>query len=214
MGARSSHNSPKLWGSRGATMVEYALLITLCAGLTIGAVTSVGSQSSAAFSTMSSRVNEWGPKAGPSTSAPSGGGGGAGMTTSSTDVSTPTSSDPVATMSSATWSSSNAVRSGTKWTANATLLVVDDLGQPISAGAVTVVVRFYQQGSGGVWSWQQATQVVTTGADGSALITAGPYKWSTGRNQVTQVELSVQDVTTPDGLPSDGTVSLATLSKP
>ncbi len=205
---------------RGVTSVEYALVIGLCSAVTIAAISSLGGHSADALSTAAAPApvaTTQGSSGGPGTTA-------AQITPPPPSTTTPpsstTTSPPVATsapsptVASASLDFPTGLRSGNKWTAGATLTIVDDLGQAVQAAVVTVRVRYYQRGNGNTWRWQEQTQDLTTGPDGITQLSAGPYKWNTGKNQVTQVEFSAQAVSTPDGLPWDQTAPSLTIDQP
>jgi Flp pilus assembly pilin Flp len=207
-------------GERGASLIEYALLVGAITVVLIGAVKVVGnhsSESTAAAATAMSTPSGAGnpaPEGGGDGDGGggSGGGGGAATTTTTSTAPTPTTSPPTPTTAPEPEPTSGSVgledvtvaRSGSNWTAETTVSIVDDTGQPVAGATVEVTVRYRERQWYG-YEWQEESVQVETGADGTADLGAGPYKRS-GSGSVDEIEFVVESAQLPDDLEWDQAV--------
>ena len=210
---------------RGATLVEYALMLCLVAVICTTAVRGLGNKSSSTLDAAHAGISG----AAASTTTGSGGpgddgGGGGGATTTAAPTSTvaPTSAAtapaaPATTvpptpdllsigasftgMSTSTSSSSN-------WTASTTVIVKTTGGIGVPGATVTLKVRTLV---GSTWSEQTAS--VTTAANGKVTYTT-PDLERNNPNPVTKVEIVVTDVSVPTGFTFDGIKPSTSADKP
>ena len=215
---------------RGVTVVEYALVIALCSGAAIGALSALGGHSADALSSAAAAAPV------PTTQG-SGGGGGPGTTL--TQV-TSRRRDPYTSrlrrrhrrrVRPLHRRQSPLRRPARRWPPRR-------WAPPPGCVAATSGPPARQSRSWTIWAnpskarWSPCLSVsisMATGPRGLATAepepdhgprwcrsgtTAGPYKWNTGKSQVTQVEFTAQAVTTSDGLPWDQSAPSVTIDKP
>lgn len=190
---------------RGATIVEYSLLVAILAVGTLGAISFV--QDSAKAKTehsaehISTRTIPTPTTADDEGHLP---------TTTSTPPTTTTEPPPppppssttteppppTPTSATANWtgtSKDTRRRNGNdEWRANATIQVTDDLGNPVSGATVSVRISF-RRGT----SWQNvSTLSETTGSAGSLTVQSGYYRTS-GTSRADEIRFSITSVSTP-----------------
>jgi Flp pilus assembly pilin Flp len=201
---------------RGASLPEYALLVAVFALATLAGIDALQSSASAAFRAQADELSDGPTTSAPATTAPPSTAPPttARPTTTTTSTTTTTTSTTTTTIAaartaSATWGATSSTRSGSTWTAAATLSVTDDRGQPVRGAAVVVLVE-YRIGSG---SWQQADEIdaSTTSSGTVALSTDGLAR--TGRNAVSSVRYTLVDLE-PGSLRWSGASSSVTLAAP
>jgi Flp pilus assembly pilin Flp len=120
---------------------------------------------------------------------------GAGGSTTTTTGTTSTTTEPVSrttvpAVAAAQFSQANASRSGTHWSASAQLLLHDQTGAPLAGATVTIAVEVYTENSRGIGTWSTTTVTLVTAADGTALLSSGPYSAS----KVSTIEYAVTTV--------------------
>lgn len=194
---------------RGATLVEYVLLVALIAGVSIGVVDVLQRAIDDRYAGVGTAVGTG--EVPPGDESPGGGGGGGGpepepprSTTTAPPVTTtrPVTTTTAPTTASASFGDVESTASWFRWEGSADVRVLDAAGQPVQGARVEVRVSV----PGG------SDQVVTrtTGADGSARIGVGPYDWWSGVSRVDVAVVSVE----AEGLRWDGDGRTATIARP
>jgi Flp pilus assembly pilin Flp len=219
-------------GERGASLVEYALLVGVISVVLIAGVKLVGNNSSDSMEGAATAIAAPSGAGGPAPGGDGGGGGGgggAGTTTPTSAAPTPTTSAaptpttappapttapaPTATSGSVGIGDVEVVKSGSNWTAETTVSIVDDTGQPVVGATVDLTVRYRERGWLG-YTWHEESVQVETGPDGTADIGAGPYKRGSGIGSVGQIEFVVKSAALPDDLAWDQNVQTAGATAP
>lgn len=227
------HRHPRR-SERGATLVEYALLVAVLALGSLAGLDALQTSAEAAFREQASEMSD--PPAGgtsgtPTTAAPTT----APPTTAPPTTAPPTTAAPVttttvrpttttsttttsttstttvprATTATGTWGATGATRDGSRWTATATLTVTDDRGQAVHGAAVTVRVEY--RVDGGSWQTGQPVSGATTSSGTLRVSTADLAR--SGRSAVTSIRYTVLTVDAA-GLPWVGGSPSTTLSAP
>ena len=129
-------------------------------------------------------------------------------TTTVKPTTTTTTTTPKATKSSSTMAQATATASSkSKWQADTTVTIKDNLGVPVVGATVTVSVRTLVNGA-----WITTSTQAVTGPGGAVSVTASNLN-RTGKDTVDQVQFVVTGVSAA-GLTWDGTGSNSTVSKP
>lgn len=204
-------------GERGATLVEYALIVAIVAVGLIGATDLLGAAAEAKFESAGEGISVSDgstPTTAPTptttptpttapTTVPGGGGGGTTTTTS-----TVPEADPVPTRSYSTWGPGSTQQKGNTWSAQVPIVITDDLGQRVEGATVTVRVE-YRDSTG----WHTSTtQVKTTGANGALTFSSDDLA-RTGKDPVTEIRFTVTSVES-EGLQHRPTTPSTTVKKP
>lgn len=203
---------------RGATLVEYSMLVAFVAVACMSALDFLGVGAETKFIRVneSVRTGEYdetaAPPAGggstPTTSAPTTTTAPAPTTTTSTTApSGPTTTTAPARTASATLGSTDSWTTywGYAWTGSAVLTLRDAGGAPLAGATVTIRL----QPDGGAAS----TVTVTTSANGTATIDVGLYSRYTS-DPVRKVDVIVVDVDAGSGTTWDGAASQVTVTAP
>jgi Flp pilus assembly pilin Flp len=205
------HRHPRR-SERGATLVEYTLLVAVLALGSLAGLDALQSSAAAAFREQASEMSD--PPAGgasgtPTTAAPTTAAPTTAppttaapvttttvrpttttSTTTTSTTSTTTTTVPRATTATGSWGATSATRDGSRWTASATLTVTDDLRQSVRGAAVTVRVEYRVDGG----SWQTGQPVSgSTGSSGTLQITTADLARS-GRSPITSIRYTVLTV--------------------
>ncbi len=217
---------------RGATLVEYALIVAVLVLPVAGGVQALQDSAKGHFQEQangmkrpySSRVEVAAATTlpGPSTTttvAPS-------TTTTTTTVptttvpTTTTTAAPVttttttvqATTASATLSAPRTTSGGSTWSIATDLTVRNNLGTAVGGASVSVTVRLLAVDNRGVGTWSESVASGTTGADGVAVIDSGTVR-RTGNPYVGRIEIVVRSVTAT-GLVWNGAASTISATAP
>jgi Flp pilus assembly pilin Flp len=162
-----------LRGDRGATLVEYALILGLVAVVCIGVISWLGDASEEKVDTRSDSIGK--PVESNALTGPGGGGGGGSSGT--TDGGTVSSTGHIGTITGT--KSSNPP----DWSATVTVTVVDNFGAPIPGLTIT-----------GSWSTAGGgTTCSPTSTAGSCPITSGSFKKS-GNGSVAELTFTVTGI--------------------
>lgn len=193
---------------RGATLVEYALLVALVAAVGLPAFSHLRDASLDRFE--QGIVPGGSPSDGPDpsepepTSPPSTAPPPPPPTTVPPTTAPPTTAPPVA--ASVQFDDVRSWSAGWfRWSGSAELIVTDAQGRPQPSAVVDVRVTT----SGGT----ERTVTVTTDATGRATIEVGPYDWYGGWGGTSRVDLQVSGVEV-DGGTWDGAATATTLRPP
>lgn len=124
----------------------------------------------------------------------------------------PTTTTVKATKSGGTMAQATATKSGNSWSATTTVTVTDDKGAPIVGAKVTVLVRTLQIDNKGKQTWVETTTTATSGAGGSIAVNAANLA-RTGNPFVDKVEFVLTDVQAT-GLTWDGNQATSSVSVP
>jgi Flp pilus assembly pilin Flp len=133
-------------------------------------------------------------------------------TTTTTVKPTTTTTTVKATNSAGTMAQATATRSGNSWSATTTVTVKDDKGAAIVGAKVTVLVRTLQIDSKGKQTWVETTTTATSGAGGSIAVNATNLA-RTGNPYIDKVEFVLTDVQAT-GLTWDGNQAKTSVSVP
>jgi Flp pilus assembly pilin Flp len=193
---------------RGATLVEYALLVGLIAIVAIGALTVLGRNSSDQVDEVAAKIDtEPGDDGGDGGGDGGGGGGGATTTTgvgptttvaplpttTTTPPTTATTAPPVGPEFPETsgFAPAQVDPAASEWAATADLVVRDESGIPLPATVATVDIWRYELTWDG-WRWRRRTVTVTTGPDGVAEVRTLDFPDS-GRGEVDRLIFVLTD---------------------
>jgi Flp pilus assembly pilin Flp len=202
------HRHPRR-SERGATLVEYTLLVAVLALGSLAGLDALQSSAAAAFREQASEMSDppasgtsgtpttappttappttAPPTTAPPTTAPP---TTAAPVTTTTTTSTTTTTVPRATTATGAWGATSATRDGSRWTAAATLTVTDDRGQAARGAAVAVRVEY--RVDGGSWQTGQPVSGATT-SSGTLRVTTADLARS-GRSAVTSIRYTVLTV--------------------
>jgi Flp pilus assembly pilin Flp len=189
---------------RGASLVEYALLIALIAVGATAAVTHLGRSSSSKVDEVARRVNDDTPddEAAPDpTTAPGDGSTPASTSTpSATSTSTTTTTTTTTTIpapdealpSSSGFTEAVVERDGYTWSVRTRLVLRDSDGDPLPGVDATVVIKRRQYYGSYAYDLTQ-TVTVTTGPDGTVEVVTPEYPVS-GSYRVSRIDLTLDEV--------------------
>jgi Flp pilus assembly pilin Flp len=218
------HRHPRR-SERGASLVEYALLVAVLALGSLAGLDALQSSAAAAFREQASEMSD--PPAGGSSGTPTTAPTTAApttaapvttttvrpttttSTTTTSTTSTTTTTVPRATTATGAWGATSATRDGSRWTASATLTVTDDRGQTVRGAAVTVRVEY--RIDGGSWQTGQPASGATSSSGTLRVSTADLAR--SGRSAVTSIRYTVLTVDAA-GLRWAGGSPSTTLSAP
>ena len=207
---------------RGATLVEYALIVALVAVGTLGGIDAMQSGAQRATEQTASEIST---RSVPSVPEPDGDGGGDATTTTTTQpptttttttpttttTTTTTTTIPPASTMSASWGNATTQTNGwSNWKALATLTVRDNRSQAVSGATVRIGVQYYRDGR-----WRDASDIPgSTNSNGQVTIDSGWYARNGGSsNRVDQIRFVVESVSKSGLTYTSGGVT-TTLSRP
>jgi Flp pilus assembly pilin Flp len=196
---------------RGATLVEYALIVAVVAMVTMTSIEAMRGHVGAILGALTRDIETSSYRRTPAgtTSVPPVATTAPPSTAAPTTIAPTTTTTTPATSGSADLANPTATSNGYTWTATSSVSLRDENGRPIADAVVTVTIRHQVRSWFGT-SWQETQVEVTTGGDGTAAIQAGPY-W---RLTTAEVEIQVTGATLPGGLTWDGQASSATAHAP
>jgi Flp pilus assembly pilin Flp len=210
--------------SRGATLVEYALIVGLVASVAMGAVEVVKSSADSKFNEVKHDIEGGEAVAGPQTSTPPTTAppttsppttAATTTTTTTTKPTTTTTTAPKVTKGGGTFGPVDATKSGKKyWMAETVLTVQGSDGKPIAGAVMTVTIRLLVTDRWGDQNWEESEVEVTTGADGTVSVATDSLKSGSGKNSVDKVEFRLTGGELPGGVNWDGTETSASASQP
>ncbi len=164
-------------GDRGATLVEYALMLCLVAVLCTTAIRGLGNKSSDSFADAHAGISAAATTAGGSGDGGDGAGGGDGgdggattaLAPSTTLAATATTVPATTTTLTQTWielsNPTTAQPTSSAWTATSRLSVLSTSAVGVPGAVVTMKVRSLKNGV-----WSEATVNVTTAANGTVTL--------------------------------------------
>jgi Flp pilus assembly pilin Flp len=202
------HRHPR-HAERGASLVEYALLVAVLALGTLAGLDALQSSASAAFREQAAEMSDppaadvasntpttaapttAPPTTTPPTTAPPTTTRPTTTTTSTTTTTTTTTTTvPKATTATGTWGATSATRDGNRWNASATLTVTDDRGQAVRGATASVKVEYRIDGGG----WQTGQPVSgATSSSGTLQVSTADLARS-GKSPVTSIRYTVTTV--------------------
>lgn len=204
---------------RGASLVEYALLVALIATASIGAISAIGDESRQKLEGVGEEIatddpsgEPAGPTGGSGGSGSGGGGSSSGATTTTSSTSAPTSttehpvtSPPAPVAVTGQFSDVESWRSGWSWRGSTKLRIRDQHGDAVPDATVRIRI------SGRDIDAQTVT--VTTGSHGTTTLEVGPYAlyW---QDAVDEVEVTIVGIDAGDELLWDGEGGTVTLHAP
>ncbi len=239
----TSNRKNRHHGERGASVVEYALLIATIALIAAFAVNNLAKNASNSLDTASTGISSTvvpvtgGAGSGGGDGGAGGGGfdggssGGAGggssatttapaVTTTAAPAATTTAAAPVVTTTTAApasgdggWNATSATRSGGTWTTQATLTVRDNNGKPVANASVSLKIRFYERDQNNQAQWKEEVVQTRTGADGTIAISR-EYKAANGKGSVSKVEYNLEGAQLPNNLAWDQQRSSVAFTQP
>ncbi|MHB1138980.1 MAG: Flp family type IVb pilin [Microthrixaceae bacterium] len=227
---RAARRGPMGRRERGATLVEYALLVAVLAVPTVGGIEYIRSGAERKVDSTAEGISTHTlPTV---TTAPDGGGGGGATTSSSTPASTapttaapttaaPTTAAPTTTAPpvsvTSSWSTPTTSRtnSNTRWTASTRVTIKN--AQNASVANATVVIKVeYRTARSGSWITDQ-TITMTTNSSGQATATPSKsYSISSGSTppKARDFRFTVVSVTAPSPGVTGGTGTTVSVNNP
>lgn len=211
---------------RGASLVEYALLVALVATASVGAIGSIGSNSRQKLEDVSTEIATDAPAAEPSGEGEPGpgtgsGGGGSGsggssggatttapstsVPVSTTEPSPPVSEPPEPLTVAGQFTDVETWRSGRNWRGSVKLKIRDQHGDAVSGAAIQIRISGRHL--------DPETVTVTTGAHGTTTIEVGPYSRN-GRDAIDEVEVRIVAVEAGDEFRWEGDGGAVALRSP
>jgi Flp pilus assembly pilin Flp len=235
---RSEHRSRF---QRGATFVEYAMLMGLFAAASTAGINVVNKESGEKVTSVSATVGELPRVQGsvpvstvavkvPATTAPPATTAAPATTSTSTTTTVkPTTTTSTTTSTTAAPPTTKAPTKGSvalptptavkssddkTWTATTTLTVMDNNGTPVAGATGNVKIRTYTRGQSNSWQWQEKVVSYKTGADGKVVLSTDALQYTGGTGQVTKVEFVLESAQMPNNLPWDQSKSTVSADRP